>query len=450
MLPEAVLEVMDPCFGRRLVRLAKFPFTIGRGPENDLLLLDTRISRQCAAILYVDEKFRLEDRGNRLGVYLNAKHVRSFLLQDHDTISFGSADSYTLVFHPGPTRGLKDATKDAPVLEAPVHALHQVSLLLEAVALAQSELPMEDILALLVDRAIDVSGAARGALLQAQGEGRLQPVVARQRGARPLAPDTFRYTWWMELDITRAIEKHKSIFGCSTGNSALEVGYAKAGVLTWCCVPLWTQPQILAGDPTQEPRREQLLGLLYLDDNGRDSRSKLAGRDSFQLENILNALAMQAASVLTNARLVQTEQKRRQMEQELAIARKIQQSLLPKSFKHPEHLQVSGFNHMCLSVGGDYFDLMDLAADCTAFAIADVAGKGLGAALVTSMLQGAFSAMMLGAELIKLFDHTNRMVFERTEDSRYSTLFFFWHVACGWHAPLHQCRTPITSFGSLW
>src|SRR5437879_3402751 len=153
MLPEAVLEVMDPSFGSRLVRLAKFPFTIGRGPQEDLLLLDTRISRQCAAILYVDDKFHVEDRGNHLGVYLNGKQIHFCFLGDCDTISFGLADSYTLVFHSGPTRGLKDA----PVVEAPVHALRQVSLLLEGVALARSELPMEDILALLVDRAIDVS-----------------------------------------------------------------------------------------------------------------------------------------------------------------------------------------------------------------------------------------------------------------------------------------------------
>ena len=297
MLPEAVLEVMDPSFGSRLVRLAKFPFTIGRGPENDLLLLDTRISRQCAAILYVDDTFHVEDRGNQLGVHLNGKQIHCCLLQDGSTISFGSADSYTLVFHAGPTRGLKDAS----VVEAPVHALLQVSLFLEAVALARSELPMEDILALLVDRAIDVSGAARGALLQAQGDGRLQPVVARQRGARPLAPDTLRSTWWVEASIKRAIEEHNSIFEFSTGDGALQVGYAEAGLLTWHCVPLWTQRQMPAGDPAQERRREQLLGLLYLDNNSQDASAFVAG-PSFQLQNILNALAMQAASLLTNAR----------------------------------------------------------------------------------------------------------------------------------------------------
>jgi sigma-B regulation protein RsbU (phosphoserine phosphatase) len=102
MLPEAVLQVMDPSCGSRLVRLVKLPFIIGRGPENDLLLPDLRISHQCAAIVYDNDKFYVEDRGNHLGVYLDGKKIESCLLGDCDTISFGLADSYTLVFHAGP------------------------------------------------------------------------------------------------------------------------------------------------------------------------------------------------------------------------------------------------------------------------------------------------------------------------------------------------------------
>jgi len=59
-------------------------------------------------------------------------------------------------------------------------------------------------------------------------------------------------------------------------------------------------------------------------------------------------------------------------------------------FKDYPHLDVSGCNFPCLSVGGDYFDVFPMGDGRTAFLIADVSGKGLGAALLTTMLQGRF------------------------------------------------------------
>jgi phosphoserine phosphatase RsbU/P len=112
------------------------------------------------------------------------------------------------------------------------------------------------------------------------------------------------------------------------------------------------------------------------------------------------------------------------LEQELETARQIQQALLPKSFQHFPHLEVTGVNRSCLAVGGDYFDLMQVAPNRAAFVIADVCGKGLGAALVTAMLQGTFSAMTLGPELARVCAHVNRYICEHSEMQRYATLFF--------------------------
>jgi sigma-B regulation protein RsbU (phosphoserine phosphatase) len=77
-----------------------------------------------------------------------------------------------------------------------------------------------------------------------------------------------------------------------------------------------------------------------------------------------------------------------------------------------------------MSVGGDYFDVIELALDRTAFIIADVSGKGLGAALVTSTLQGTFSAVALEPEIRTLFRHANRFICEHSEVERYATRFF--------------------------
>jgi sigma-B regulation protein RsbU (phosphoserine phosphatase) len=98
--------------------------------------------------------------------------------------------------------------------------------------------------------------------------------------------------------------------------------------------------------------------------------------------------------------------------------------LLPKNFRDYPHLNVSGVNFPCLSVGGDYFDVFPLDEHRTAFLLADVSGKGLGAALLTTMLQGALSGMTLGTDPARVFNHVNRFLCDHAEVGRYATMFF--------------------------
>jgi len=65
-----------------------------------------------------------------------------------------------------------------------------------------------------------------------------------------------------------------------------------------------------------------------------------------------------------------------------------------------------------------------LSDNRTAFLIADVSGKGLGAALLTTMLQGALSGMTMGANPADVFCHINRFLCEHSEVGRYATMFF--------------------------
>jgi sigma-B regulation protein RsbU (phosphoserine phosphatase) len=112
------------------------------------------------------------------------------------------------------------------------------------------------------------------------------------------------------------------------------------------------------------------------------------------------------------------------MEQEINIARDIQQALLPRDFREFPHLAVSGCNFPCLAVGGDYFDVFPIGDGRTAFLLADVSGKGLGAAIVTTMLQGALSGMTLGTDPARVFNHVNRFLCDHSEVGRYATMFF--------------------------
>ena len=75
-------------------------------------------------------------------------------------------------------------------------------------------------------------------------------------------------------------------------------------------------------------------------------------------------------------------------------------------------------------MGGDYFDLFPLDDKRTAFLLAEVSGKGLGAALLTTMLQGSLSSITLGIDPARVFNHVNRFLCDHVEVGRYATMFF--------------------------
>lgn len=97
---EAVLEVVSPDGARRYARVVQSPFLIGRGAEtgNHLQLTDRRISRECAAIIVEGNKFHIEDRGQRRGLFVNNEKVESRELKDGDIITSASKTRTKLFF----------------------------------------------------------------------------------------------------------------------------------------------------------------------------------------------------------------------------------------------------------------------------------------------------------------------------------------------------------------
>ena len=424
-IPEAVLEVVETDGARRVVRVTHTPFAIGRGAEagNDLQLADKRISRHSALLVYTDGAFRLEDRGQRHGLFINGKKIRVGELGDGDIITCGAAaDSFQLIFRTGQLQEslpeLLTQLERAATMEPGARDLRQLSLLLEATALLQSPLSLEEVLSAMLDRAIAITNADRGLLLEAHGKGSLRPMLARKAGQLSLPAEGFDPS---QTAIAQAVEQKRSIIeeDVSQAQAALRdaVSIVAQNLRSVIAIPLSSLSRPRSTEATFVGDAGDLLAVLYLD-------SRLPAAFSRLDRQILDALSREVAGVLDNARLVQKEQERRRLVQELDIAREIQQALLPKGFRSSPHLEITGVNQSCLAVGGDYFDLMELSRDRTGFVIADVSGKGLGAALVTSMLQGTLSAMTLGQQPDSVFNHVNRFICEHSQVERYATLFF--------------------------
>ena len=423
---EAVLEVVSPDGARRYARITQTPFMIGRGVEtgNHLQLSDRRISRNCAAVVIEANHFYIEDRGQRRGLFVNGEKVDSRELQDGDSITFGLDDSYEIIF-----RSAKGTDSDSlPQLltrmehitssEPSGGGLIKLKRLLEASALLHSQLPLDEALSHMLDHAVSVTDADRGLLLEKDTTDALRVKLARRNGALRLPPESVTPS---KTAIQLALKQQSPVITEDLAQADMDLQAAQSVVAqrlrAVVVIPLFAISRANTQESMVNIKRGELLGVLYLDSRRPAAFSKLD-------RQILDALAADAANILDNARLVERERERQRLEQEINIARDIQQALLPRDFREYPHLAVTGFNLPCLAVGGDYFDVFPLSDGRTAFLIADVSGKGLGAAILTTMLQGALSGMTLGINPASVFNHVNRFLCDHSEVGRYATMFF--------------------------
>ncbi|MEJ2506246.1 MAG: SpoIIE family protein phosphatase [Ignavibacteriaceae bacterium] len=128
---------------------------------------------------------------------------------------------------------------------------------------------------------------------------------------------------------------------------------------------------------------------------------------------------------LENNRLFIEELEKRKMEEELDLAREIQQNLLPQKIPGFENFEIAAINMSSKQVGGDYYDVIALDENRFCVAIADVSGKGAPASLLMANIQ-AFLQVICRQEM-HIAESTgliNDLIFANTSDGRFIT--FFW------------------------
>ena len=421
----AYIEVVFPDRPRQVVPVNELPFFIGRGQENGnhLSLDDKRISRKSVAISAGASGLLIEDRGQSEGIFINGQPTKARSLADGDRIRLGSDDGCQLIFRLSSESFAQEEaeTKLRSILGSlgndSADELNGLRLLLEATSLMHSQLPLESVLAAMLDHAIVITAADRGMLLEPDASGVLQVKIARGRDGESLMPEAMnpsRSVLGSAVKLETAVineDLHLADMNLKSAQSVI-VQFLRSSVV----IPLYGTPRRQAGHSTETARR-QLLGAVYLD-------SKRTATFSALDRQILDALGAQAGSILENARLIEHERERQRLEQELSIAREIQQALVPQGVHDYPHFSITGVYRPCNEVGGDYFDVFPLPDGRIALLIADVAGKGLGAALLTTMLQGALSGMTLGVDPVKVFNHLNQFLCQRAAVGRCATMFF--------------------------
>ncbi len=297
------------------------PVQIGRGPQNEIRLLDTEVSRSHASLQRVRDELVITDRNSSNGTFVNGKLVRSQPLSSGDQIQIGRtvllftessvphnprdlaervrllqqhdpADRSSIISQIAPDAD-RDSLTEGMINVAQQQANLQVLYRLSEEAV-QPSLPLDQLLQRILDLALKAVGADRGCVLVVDpqdGEIRPQAVAGSvskdPSGRMPISRSIVDYVLKMRQGVQTSDARHDRRF--ETAESIVQAGICEA-----MCAPL--------------PGRNELLGVIYVDTTMAAEHAVLGGRPSrFQEDQLrlLLAIGRQAALAIENNRFQQ-------------------------------------------------------------------------------------------------------------------------------------------------
>ncbi|MBZ2179297.1 MAG: SpoIIE family protein phosphatase [Acidobacteriota bacterium] len=410
---------------RQLLRVAESPFVVGRADTAALAFpADNMLSRLHFALEFLDHRWTVRDLGSKNGTSVNGQPLtQAQPLSPGDTITAGHL---VITFQPQQSRQATVRSPlefvDEPHAEAP--ASSTVILRLDPAKLAAVALPSSPQTPDLTSRRIDALVKAGkelagfrplGELFEVILELSLQAVDAKrgvlmtiengQLLAQAHRGEGFRVS---KAVRDKVINERSSLLVRDASLDALLQSSAtivQQRIRSLMAVPLQTDTQV--------------TGMLYV-----DATDFVRSFDANDL-SLLTVLANIAAIRIEHSRLLEVEQAEKFMARELEQAAEIQRGLLPRQTPEIPGLQLAGRSAPCRSVGGDYFDFFPLADGRLAFLVADVAGKGLSAALLMSNLQARVQALMeVETDIARLVTRLNHSLKANTPDNKFITGFF--------------------------
>lgn len=409
-MSETRLEFNDEQ-GRRVIRVHKDLFTIGRRSENDLQLTGKEVSREHAEIFSQNGRFVLRDKDSRYGTFINGDRITGERkLESLDRIRFGGTDPELLFIS-------QEVGAVERVTDLAVGDLRQMSSLLEGLRAMSSSRVLEEVLALVLDSALDVSGAERGFIMLADAEGNLEFKLGRARGRHTLSGTAFKTSRRIPEQVFFSGQP-QIVMDMLEGDWAGQHGETIAmGIRNVLCVPL--RLVRFAERHDSSPEEERRIGVLYLDSTDKGNLASAVTRAA------LETLATEAAVAIENTKLYREALEKARMEQEMNIAAEMQQSLLPPRQRTGMGFQAVGAMSACRSIGGDFFDYLDLPDGCVGFVLCDVSGKGAPAALMTAMIQGVFRGHAQDARgPAAVMGRVNQVLARRESRSHFATGFY--------------------------
>ncbi|HEY6404108.1 MAG TPA: SpoIIE family protein phosphatase [Blastocatellia bacterium] len=401
-------------------------FTIGRKAENSLQLLSDSVSRQHAEIVYENDSYYLVDIGSKRGTFVNGQQVVRCVLQHRDIIRIGGDEEQQItflddtverasaIFDSSPRLAL---TQQVDRVTSANEELKKLARFIEVNQAFKFSLTPDDVLCLIVDAAIEITQAERGFLMLRNDAGDLEFKVARDDNRRWLQGADFAMS---RSVVEESFKQSRSVIINDSNTSERAIPRESVRSLdlrSIACIPLRRFQMTENMDATSILKHEA-IGVLYVDSH------IIGGTITETSIRLLESLAFEATKSLESVRLMHEEREKKQIEQELGVARQVQVALSPTAFNVPDYFEIAAHNIPSRYVGGDFYDFISLRDNRSAFALGDVSGKGVAAALLAAMAQGALQAQFTSnMPLAEVVSSLNKVLVQRSDSNRFITLF---------------------------
>lgn len=416
--------------------LADGEIIIGRRSDAAIVLTHPLVSRQHARIIREGESFVVTDLQSSHGTWVNGERVDRHELQPKDRIRLGQLgvelvyvvgeDSHSqshsqtqtgaatgtgLLEEAGIERSVRRLASVLPEESTAAHSeLEKISCLLDFHYNFGKSFSAEKTFQHILKSALEISGAERGFILRKE-RGEFAFALGLDHRGHLLAQGEFRTSGSVVERVARGgppVFMTQGIHGDLAGSESIVAMNLRA----IACLPLEAM--------SQESDTAAVMGILYLD--SQKHMHSLSGLD----EKLLTRLADEAGHVLDKMEMVVTLAERKRMEQELAIAEETQRSLLPQSLPQSDAYRIRAFCRPTRQLGGDFYDFIPVGEAQLTGVLADVSGKGIPAALLSSLTLGALNMEFRSSVRPDLvLNGVNKLLCAKTPSHRFVTLFLF-------------------------
>ncbi|MCK9410270.1 MAG: GAF domain-containing SpoIIE family protein phosphatase [Bacteriovoracaceae bacterium] len=281
-------------------------------------------------------------------------------------------------------------------------AVEELSILNDIARAISASLNAEEIMQTLIRKSIRAVNAEQGVITLVEEEQKSMKTLIRTMVSSSGAPAFHMHQaliGWMHLNkkpLTVEDPKNDPRFRGVQWD---------ANIKTLLCVPLIV--------------KSELRGVLTVY-NKKDGRAFTT-----EDQRLLAIISAQSAQVVENARLIEEEKLYIKMQQEVGLAAKIQQDLLPRSNPGLYGYDIFARTIAAQSIGGDYFDFIPMSDGRTALCLGDVSGKGLPASLLMANLQATLRGQTLVSQQpSECLLRSNKLLYESTSPEKFATLFY--------------------------
>jgi len=386
------------------VRIAQPVLRLGRDPGCDVVIPEATVSRRHAEMRWDGKELVVEDLGSSGGTFLNDARIQHAVVQPGDVLRLGPRTEYHVRADDASTP-LEIAAEKTGGEEGVKH----LQMLLDVARALNAATVLEEVVQIVLQSAARLVKADRGCVILIEPDGSRRTVACH--------PADLGRTAWAERSslFERAIkERHVVSAGLELSPSTTMVARGAAMAVA--------SPLVVTRRPLGRPEDASFIasvdvigGILV----ERDRAGKPFGRDDLA---VLESVTAEAAIAIDSARLYRESREKAKIDYEMSLARTIQNALQRTPPATP-FAEVFAFSQPARSVGGDLYHGALRADGSLAFALGDVSGKGVAAALIMAMAQGLLGLLNeLGHPIDQMLPALNRNLLQYNPGNRFLTL----------------------------